>query len=256
MGFFRKSKKQENDSIFTDEEYEEEIVKEIDKKFLENHVLVGDKRIEDIKDINAVKDVLLAHLIPETYSFSSDVLFPEDFKHIKFDTQVPKGYDIGQVDAFKEKCQDSIAELVDKLTERNLHIVSLANIIDRLQVDANNARFEAQMSTISIIPTSDSDEMFNRIESLKSENARLKKEVSELKSSDKESKYKELLDKYRVLEDTYRKDSIEFEQLKRAWEDKKIEEALAEETRGQIISEVSDDLDSLFKGIEIEDLIN
>lgn len=127
----------------------------------------------------AIQDVLDVLKIPATFTIRDEVLMPGDFDSIEFDVQVPQGYDVGQVQFFVERAESSIQEYMKLLESRNEHIAKLATTIDRLQVDANNLKYDSQIAAgIGIIPTSESVDIEN-------ENMELKLQLQKFKDGQK-----------------------------------------------------------------------
>lgn len=140
----------------------------------------GPSPVEDLlpKD-GAIQDVLDVLKIPATFTIREDVLMPDDFETLDFDIQVPKGYDIGQVQFFVERVETSVKEYLKLLEARNEHIAKLATTVDRLQVDANNLKYDSQIAAgIGIIPTSESVDLEN-------ENMELKLQLQKFKDAQK-----------------------------------------------------------------------
>lgn len=132
---------------------------------------------ELISDNGAIQDVLDVLKIPATFTIREDILMPTDFEDVDFDIQVPQGYDVGQVQFFVERVEASVKEYLKLLELRNEHIAKLATAVDRLQVDANNLKYDNQIAAgIGIIPTSDSVDLEN-------ENMELKLQLQKLKDA-------------------------------------------------------------------------
>lgn len=120
---------------------------------LSNELTLEEKQIH-------YKDVLKFLNIPETYEIEQGILFPDDIDKYSFDYQAPQGYETSQVDIFVEITKKSIEKYVNLLKERNRHIASLATVVDRLQVDNQNLKYQSEIADgISIMPTSSNDEL-------------------------------------------------------------------------------------------------
>jgi cell division septum initiation protein DivIVA len=146
-----------------------------------------DKAAEELVkvDQNKIKDVLEILEIPATFEIDSDTFLPEDITEIEFDYQTPHGYDMGQVGAFVEQARDSVSSYVQLLRLRNEHIAKLATVVDRLQVDLNNQRFDSEIANgINIMPTQDDDDLNNQNMELKLLVMRLREELAALQSGD------------------------------------------------------------------------
>lgn len=136
-------------------------------------------------DQNKIKDVLEVLQIPATFEIDSDTFLPDDITEIEFDYQAPHGYDMGQVGAFVEQARSSVSSYVKLLKLRNEHIAKLATVVDRLQVDLNNQRFDSEIANgINIMPTQDDDDLNNQNVELRLLNMRLTEELKNLKEAD------------------------------------------------------------------------
>lgn len=136
-------------------------------------------------DQNKIKDVLEVLQIPATFEIDSDTFLPDDITEVEFDYQAPHGYDMGQVGAFVEQARSSVSSYVKLLKLRNEHIAKLATVVDRLQVDLNNQRFDSEIANgINIMPTQDDDDLNNQNVELRLLNMRLTEELKNLKEAD------------------------------------------------------------------------
>lgn len=149
----------ERHSVFAIEEEEDDFFKRQDELFQEGEKLfVGQPLLE--AQNSRVQDILKLLDIPETFVIGQDVFLPEDLSGITFDTQAPYGYEMGQVTSFMEKTRRSLEHLVQLLTLRNEHVAQLATAVDKLQVDNNNLKYEAEIANgISIMPTSSAEDL-------------------------------------------------------------------------------------------------
>lgn len=160
-------------------------------------------------------DILEGFSIPETFEIPNDVFLREDLDDLELDFQVPKGYDIAQVNSFVSRVKASVGFLQDKLKERNKHIVVLANIIDRQTIDLHNMRYDYEMvsknNSVSVMAGESNDELQTKVNLLFAENAKLKKEknaqiekmIATQSDSEIQKKYSDLNKKYKILEDNY-----------------------------------------------------
>lgn len=154
-----------------------------------------------VPDNGAIQDVLDVLKIPATFVINPDVLMPEDFAEIDFDIQVPQGYDVGQVQFFMEKVEASVKEYLHLLEQRNEHIATLATTVDRLQVDANNLKYDNQIAAgIGIMPTSDSVDLENENMELKLQIQKMKDAAKTTLNSDERELYEELRNEFGRLE--------------------------------------------------------
>lgn len=138
--------------------------------FFENQQRKLDAEMESYSDLptvevrdRRVQDVLEVLEIPETFEIESDVFLPQDIEKVEFDLQTPYGFEQGQVLAFLDQTRTTVSRYVELLTQRNEHIAKLASMVDKLQVNANNLRFQNEIASgVNIMPTSDSDDLENR----------------------------------------------------------------------------------------------
>jgi len=145
---------------------------------------------ELVPDNGAIQDVLDVLKIPSTFVIGERYLMPDDFREIDFDIQVPQGFDQGQVQYFVERAEATVAELIRLLQLRNEHIAKLATTVDRLQVDANNLKYDNQLAAgIGIIPTSDAQELENENLELKLKIQRLTDQKKTTLNSDERKLY-------------------------------------------------------------------
>lgn len=162
---------------------------------------VAPKKSKKDENPQEVKDVLEVLNILETFKIPPNVLMPEDLEQVKFDLQVPKGYDIGQVNAFLEQVITTTKHYVTLLKTRNSDVAKLATTIDRLEVDLNNIKFDSELSQgINIMPSDSDDNVINENIELKLENRRLKellenKNFDEELSEEKQNEFHALQDK-------------------------------------------------------------
>lgn len=134
MGLIDKVKKAANDAVNKNDEGSQEAIAAHSKK---------------------IEDVLEILMISPTFEVPSEIFLPEDLKTVEFNIQVPHGYDEGQVIRFVSQARQSIKFLTDLLKKRNEDVAKLASVIDKLQVDANNLRFENEIANgVSVMPTS------------------------------------------------------------------------------------------------------
>lgn len=209
-----------------------------------------------------IQDVLKLLDIPATFELDPIVFMPEDFDEIDFDIQVPQGYEIGQVNAFKDRSRKTVEILVNLLRLRNKHVAELATTIDRLQVDAENAKFDAQIANgISIAPTNDSIELENENAELRIINRRLEKEIEALRkggTGGNSSREAELEQENNRLSDHLSVTSRENEDLRQQVYDLKNTLALLEE-KGSALDETSAAVRSMSpddEGFFVEDNIS
>jgi len=155
----------EDDSVFAVED---------DDFFLQkNDVKPPDPTTREEQVVGDILDVLG---IETTFTISNNVFLPEDITKTEFDVQTPYGYDQGQVSSFMSQVASSIEYYISLLKQRNSDVAKLATTIDRLQVDLNNAKFDAEIGNgISIMPTNDTADLENKLMEARAEISRLKK---------------------------------------------------------------------------------
>lgn len=141
------------------------------------------KRYEDVPDIQVrdkqIQDVLDVLEIPATFAIETDVFLPEDIQDIKFDLQAPYGFEEGQVNLFVTQTQNTVKKYVALLKLRNEHVAKLASVVDKLQVDANNLRYEKEIANgINVMPSYEAEDIEGKYLELKMENSRLKEELN------------------------------------------------------------------------------
>lgn len=112
---------------------------------------------EVVKHNKKIEDVLEVVQISPTFVVPEDIFMPEDIKEVDFDFEVPKGFDTGQVMKFVSQTRNTVKFYVELLRKRNEDVAKLASLIDKLQVDLNNVRFEMEMQNGVSIMASGSD---------------------------------------------------------------------------------------------------
>lgn len=188
----KKIQKQEPQSLVLEDD--EDYFEKQEQIYQENMKKYSDIKVPVIEN-NKIQDVLYVLNIPSTFEIENDVFLPEDLEDIGFNVQAPQGYDVGEVDTFVSRVKMSIEQLVSLLIRRNQDIAKLATVIDRLQVDANNARFQAEIANgINVIPTTDTEDLEN-------ENTRLRLLVKRLEENVKNEKAELNEDEREIFED-------------------------------------------------------
>ncbi len=135
----------------------------IDDSFLDQKSKEFDAMMNSYSDVpqlevhdNKVQDVLEVLQISPTFDIESDVFMPDDLQDVEFDLQTPYGYDQGQVNNFLNGTKVTVKRYVELLTQRNEDIAKLATVVDRLQVDNHNLKYDNEINSgINIIPTGD-----------------------------------------------------------------------------------------------------
>lgn len=183
----------------------------------------GHDRHPDKKEKNQrVSDILDVLNIPITFEIESDVFLPEDLKDISFNLQAPQGYEMGEVNTFVSRVKVSTNRLVDLLKQRNEHIAKLATMVDRLQVDVNNMKFQNEVANgINVMPTStsDSEDIENENLELRLANKRLQEELDRVVNSGQYSQNSDELsdsqrEQFEILQDELSVRQREIEDLK------------------------------------------
>lgn len=164
------------------------------------------KNVPDLKvNENKIQDVLEVLQIPATFAIESDVFLPEDLEDIVFDLQAPFGFEQGQVTTFMERTKVSVKRYVELLRMRNEHVAKLASVVDRLQVDANNLRFQNEISNgINVMPTTDSEDLENQLLEAKLKIKRLEDQIRTIEhgddlSSEERKTFEDLQDNFSIL---------------------------------------------------------
>jgi len=126
-------------------------------------------------------DILEFLQIEPTFEIEADIFMPGDIPNASnmFDVQAPKGYEMGEVEHFVDRVKVSIQRYVDLLKKRNEHVAMLATVIDRLQVDAHNLKWQMEEANgINIIPTNDTAEIEDLLMKARVEITELKKQLA------------------------------------------------------------------------------
>ena len=148
-----------------------------DRQQAERERRYGDMAKPEATD-GAIQDVLSLLGIPATFEIKHDVFMPDDVDKVKFDLEVPQGYERAEVDSFKKQTKRSIEHFVSLLRQRNDHIARLATTVDRLQVDLNNLKWQAEVADgISVIPTNDQIDLENENDELRLQIASLQQQL-------------------------------------------------------------------------------
>lgn len=169
-----------------------------------------EERRQDLEDVtvseNKIQDVLEVLQIPATFAIESDVFLPEDIEDVVFDLQAPFGFEQGQVTTFTERTKVSVKRYVELLRLRNEHVAKLASVIDRLQVDANNLRFQNEISSgINVMPTIDSEDLENQLLEARLKIKRLEDQIRTIEhgddlSSAERKTFEDLQDNFSILQ--------------------------------------------------------
>lgn len=181
----------ENDNDFDTEE-SDEAISEIKKTKTNKPGFFSNLRREEKNKEQAVeqaekrsRDILQFLNIPATFEIEDEYLLPDDFSNIVFDHQAPYGYDMGQVGVFVEKSKASIRKYINLLRTRNEHIAQLATVIDKLEVDLHNLRYQNEINNgISIMPTYDEAELESKLMEERLKTRRLEDKIKQYESQD------------------------------------------------------------------------
>jgi len=136
------------------------------KSFMRNMTLKHKKKMKEyesvpvpVPDEGKIQDVLEILNIPATFEIDNDIFLPEDLEEVGFDIQVPQGYEMGEVDTFVSRVEVTVKKYVELLRLRNEHVAKLATVVDRLQVDVSNIKFQSEIANgINIMPTNDDED--------------------------------------------------------------------------------------------------
>lgn len=204
--FGRKKKQEEDASPFALEGDEGEAFYASRTEAYQAHMA---ERFGDTPDLTprgaAVEDVLEVLQIPATFEIEKNIFLPDDLEDTTFDLQAPYGFEQGQVTAFLERVKVTVARYVELLRLRNEHVAQLASVVDRLQVDNNNLRYQTEMAAgINIMPTQDSDDLENKYMEAKLKIKRLEEalrtqEQGDALTSAERDKYEELQNQFSLL---------------------------------------------------------
>lgn len=157
------------------------------------------------KDEEKIQDVLEVLDIKTTFAIEKDIFLPEDLEDITFDYQAPYGFDQGQVLAFIESTKNTVERYVSLLKIRNGDVAKLASVVDRLQVDYNNLKFQTEINHgINVMPTSDSEDLESKYMEAKLRIKRLEDiirthEQGDELTSEERKRFDDLQDEYSIL---------------------------------------------------------
>lgn len=150
------------DSAFEIDESEENYFAEQQRRYEES----VEARSSDVPDLtqvrgNQIQDVLEVLDVKPTFAIETDVFLPEDIEEAsEFDLQAPYGFEQGQVRTFVERTKVTVDRYVGLLKQRNADVAKLASVVDRLQVDLNNMRFQNEIANgINVMPTADAEDL-------------------------------------------------------------------------------------------------
>lgn len=111
---------------------------------------------EEVPNLQQIEDVLEILQIDPTFEIPDNVYLAGDLKGVNFDKQVPYGFDEGQVMNFISSIRNSLEFLSERHKQRNEDVAKLASVIDKLQVETNNLKFDSEVAQgINIMPSSD-----------------------------------------------------------------------------------------------------
>lgn len=165
----------------------------------------GEKEVHEASE-ETIKDVLEVLGIKPTFDIEKDVFLPSDLEDHSFDLQAPYGYDQGQVNNFYAKTKVSVDRYVELLIQRNEDLAKIATVVDKLQVDLHNLRYENEIANgINIMPTNDvatENELMDaklRIRKLEDQIKRMKFENSDALTSNERTKFEGLQDEISIL---------------------------------------------------------
>lgn len=141
------------------------------------------KKFEGVPNLralnNKIQDVLKVLRIPADIIIEEEYFLPDDIKEIEFDTQAPYGYEMSQVNAFVENTKKTVEEYVRLITERNKHVAQLATVVDRLQIDLHNMKYESLSANgINVMTGNTSEDLENELMEARLEIKRLESKIN------------------------------------------------------------------------------
>jgi len=129
-----------------------------------------------------IEDVLNLLRIDPTFKIPEEVMVPEDLSMVNFSFQVPQGFDQGEVMNFVAQVRSSLRFYKELLVQRNLDVAKLASVIDKLQVEINNARWDQEVANgISVMPTMDDTDLENQLGEAKLKIRRLEDDLNAMR---------------------------------------------------------------------------
>lgn len=117
--------------------------------------------LPELKVVNKRAQDALEHMsIPPTFSIPQDLFMPDDLIDVTFSIQSPYGFEQGQVVTFVDRARATVEHYVNLLQERNDHVAKLATMIDKMQIDMNNLKYQHEIAQgINVMTTSDSEDL-------------------------------------------------------------------------------------------------
>lgn len=174
-------------SAFEIDEAEENYFAEQQRRYDESM----EDRFSDVPDLsevrsNQIQDVLEVLDIKPTFAIETDIFLPEDVEDAAaFDLQAPYGFEQGQVSTFVERTKVTVARYVTLLKQRNVDVAKLASVVDRLQVDLNNMKFQNEIANgINVMPTADSEDIERKYLEAKLKIKRLEDQIQNIEHGD------------------------------------------------------------------------
>lgn len=175
------------ESAFSIDESEENYFNEQQRRYEES----VEARFSDVPDLtqvrgNEIQDVLEVLDVKPTFAIEKDIFLPEDIEDASsFDLQAPYGFEQGQVRTFVERTKVTVDRYVGLLKQRNVDVAKLASVVDRLQVDLNNMRFQNEIANgINVMPTADAEDLENRYMEAKLKIKRLEDRIHDIEHGD------------------------------------------------------------------------
>lgn len=206
----------------------EEFLEEQQKISDEHRRIMAKVKIPEVQ-YGKVQDVLEFLQIPFTFVLPENVATADSLKLHKFDLQAPYGYDQGQVDHLFKIVIRSFDHLVNLLDQRNEHVVELASVVDKLQVENHNLKLESEIADgVSIMATSD-HELESKLMESQHRAEQLTRRVRELEEVTDETRSSELRLKVQDLEDELNLSARTIEEQNETIRDLKVRLGSAEE---------------------------
>lgn len=172
------------ESVFdVDEDFTEEYLQERQRFSDEAQAEYSDITTPEVSSDGVREDILQLLQIKPDIELPSNIVTVEDVEGTHFTHQAPIGYDFGEVDTFRENILISLRLYYNILQSRNEDIATLATTVDKLQVDLNNMKFDLQVANgMSIMPTSDADQMENELIDERVKNRKLQERIDQLEA--------------------------------------------------------------------------
>lgn len=193
------SKKKVSAAFDVENDDEEDFFTEQQRRFDEQL-----KEYDDIPELKIVdkrvQDVLEVMNIPPTFAIPEDLFMPSDLSNVVFELQAPYGFEQGQVSSFVDRSRVTVEHYVNLLQQRNEHIAKLATVIDKMQVDMNNLRYQNEVAQgVNIMTTSETEDVETQYMEARLTIKRLEDEIRSFQNEQTLTNTER--DKYNVVQD-------------------------------------------------------